>query len=126
MDIVVFIVERRNRVLLMKSNGLWVLPGGMVCSENSETRCLDEKVYQSVGKRIKTVFKKMEKVFSGISPTLSCEIKASVFVGELDLEGCELPQNKRQNVGWFSRENIPILNLSDVARQALGYYFCSS
>lgn len=122
-DVALLIFEKRSRILLFRREDTWLLPGGMVAPGETPETALEKSAKEIVGAGIKKIFKKMKGVFPGISPKTSCEIRACVFVGELDIEGSKLPKYENGKIGWFGRKYIFQLNLSDVARKALENYF---
>ena len=119
--IVDIIVERRGKILLTKKGDFWILPSGESMPDEDEMQCLEKIVAMEINDRVSTVFRKLGKTVTGLSPVRGEEVEVSTYIGEIS--STNMSEVRDCNAYWFSRGSLPSIRLSNITREVLNAYF---
>lgn len=94
------IIEDR-KILLVKKNTTWILPGGKPMARESDENCLEREVYEELsGTKLDRESLSFYDTFEGISPNRKRKMKVDVYSAKINGK-VNHPSGEISDLGWF-------------------------
>ena len=106
------VIIENNRILLVKKNETWILPGGKPQGNETDIQCLARECKEELPKLNIRILKYLN-VFSGITPHNNDELLAEVYLASAN--GKIIPNAEINKAEWAS--NPEEYNLSDITKK---------
>ena len=110
---------RNKKILLVKKNEIWILPGGKPkpCDEDSSINCLHREIAEELhGVNMINIY--YYKTFQGITPhtgdTLEARVYFVEFKGNEKITNSEISKSK-----WIGIEEISEYNISNITNKVI-------
>lgn len=110
------VIIENNRILLVKKNETWILPGGKPKESESDIDCLLRECKEELPK-LNFLIKKYLNVFSGITPHKKDELSAEVYLASSN--GNITPHAEISKAEWTSKPEE--YNLSDITKKIVTF-----
>ncbi|MDP1695501.1 MAG: NUDIX domain-containing protein [archaeon] len=94
-------VIKEGKILLVKKNTSWILPGGKPLARESDEDCLEREVCEELsGTRIDRESLRFYEMFEGISPNRKRKMRVDVYSADI-IEKVNGPSGEISDFGWF-------------------------